>query len=129
MPISYRIVPGERMVYTAMRGPITADDVVRYRAELGADPEFDPAYSRLVELRDADDPSSHAEIRRMSDFFRKAEMNAVGARRALVVDRGVWVDHVEVFLAYTADSGSDYRLFRDRENALRWLRSEPDSRG
>ena len=52
MPAKYRIDKSLGVVFTTVRGVFTGQDVLTHGQRLLDDPDFDPSYNHLIDLRD-----------------------------------------------------------------------------
>jgi hypothetical protein len=118
MPISYKISPNRPLVVTYLWGIVTTDDVVQYYQALKADPDFDPAFWQLSDLRDVTvtegDTSSVASAARVDVFAR-------GVRRALIASTERQLAIARLFATYAEEFGHVVRVFREIHEAEAWL--------
>jgi hypothetical protein len=124
MPIDYEVDPGRGLVRVRMSGQVSVEDVRAYRMALESDPAVLPRFGRTIDVREVEHLLSPAEIRRLADLARMMEGMHAGARRALIVTRSDARQVLEVFVAYTSGGPSEYRMFRDPEEAERWVARE-----
>lgn len=124
MSLVYRIDPEPPLVRVVVSGAITVEDVREYRRALEEEPAFSAEHPRVIDLRAFDQPLDRRDLRRISDLTRLQEQGGAGGRRAIVVDRTELFEFLEMFVAYTSGSGSEYRVFRDMEEAERWALGE-----
>jgi hypothetical protein len=118
--LRYRIDSQRGVVTVTGSGSVTSDEIAAWRAALRRDPEFDPSFAMLVDLRSANlgdvgasDMRWHADV----DPFGPASYQAF-----LVADDADY-GAIRIYGAYRDLSRQDgsVRAFRDPEQALAWL--------
>lgn len=106
------------MVFVTMQGVVTGQDFLLHLRRLRDDPDFDPSFSQLYDLRNAIDiPISSDEMTAIATYrvFDKETRSAVVAE----ADFSFGMSRM-----YQALSGADpkkLKVFRDMANARRWL--------
>jgi hypothetical protein len=118
VPIEYRIDAAARIVYSTAKGSISIADALPYVERLRADPAFDPAMSQLFDF------SGVTRIDLGTDDLRSmapANVFGRGARRAFVATNDVSYGVARMFEALVAPAGTELRVFREMEEAKRWL--------
>lgn len=71
-------------------------------------------------------PDSRAELRQAVDLVQRTGELWAGSRAAILVARDVDFGIARMFSAFAEQVDVEYRVFRDRQLAIDWLRS-PDS--
>jgi hypothetical protein len=123
MPISYRIDPEHRVVFTELNGKLTVEDVRGFRERLEEELGQSTVFNRLIDARGLTKDFSPAEIRSLADLVRVRDRGMSPSRRAVVMEDAQVVALMQVFQAYTRGDSADYRVFRTMEEAERWLES------
>ncbi|MBW2397174.1 MAG: hypothetical protein JRG95_23235 [Deltaproteobacteria bacterium] len=125
MPLHFRIDEEAGLVITTAEGRVSAEDLVAHARELAKTPNRP--------LRELVDFSETVEItlptEAVSDaarFLRDEDQNAAGSRVAMVAKADAVFGMMRLFEAYRAHSGVLIRVFRNRDDALRWLAGEAD---
>jgi hypothetical protein len=90
-------------------------------------PEYRPGFHFLVDHHGR--TPTTADARRMVAFIGEREAAFAGSRWAIVVHRDVDFGMARMVEALAEDQPTTIRVFRDREEGLRWLRSEPAAAG
>lgn len=101
-----------------MWGTLTDADFREAHRQMSAEPSFDPGYQQLSEI----DPG--ADVLLSSDtLLLIAGTSPVlpGVRRAVVAPGNAAFGIARMFAAYSAVSGQDVKVFRDRATAEAWL--------
>ena len=123
MPYSYKIEDG--IVFTKVTGEVTVEEQNEFSRTWLADPDLP---SPLLVCREgADSDSLTAEAVKDSAKFASTLDIPDGSRLALVVDADVAYGLSRVYEAWTAELNVDIGIFRDRDEAIKWLRQESDS--
>ena len=122
MALSYQIVPSRKLV--TITGEFSTD--VEWRTVLQAvadDPQYQPGFSFLRDLRDATQPIDAQTVRRILEVVQMAWAILQPRRAAIVAPR-----HVEtpalVAYALAEDAGVPLRVFTSYGDAIDWLRSD-----
>ena len=119
MPALYRIDQARQLVVSTVSGTLT-DDVMRaHSRSLASDPDFDPSFRQLMDLRG------------VSKFFvtsaalveqSKASPWKAGTQRAFVCSLEAVYGMVRMFELRSGDGPNEIRAFREMSEALNWLR-------
>ena len=123
MPISYRIDPEQRVVFTELSGKLTLEDVRVFRERLEMELGDGTVFNRLIDARALAGDFTPAEIRGLADLVRVKDRGMSPSKRAVVMEDAQVVALMQVFQAYTRGDSADYRVFRTTEEAERWLES------
>ena len=121
MPSSYSIDKARGLVISRFWGVLTDDQVRVHRERLAADPEFDPSFHHLADMRElivaAVSDAVVVEVARASVFRR-------GARRAFILDKEQYLRSglERLFRQYAEQArGQQIKVFHDLEEAERWV--------
>jgi hypothetical protein len=118
MPVTYHIDKINKIVFVNATGEFAAEDFRIHRRGLADDPDFDPHYGVLFDLRSITEfRLSSAEIREfaLSNIFHKR------ARRAYLAPTKAVYGMIRMF-SLRSDFDSDViQIFRDMAEARRWL--------
>ena len=119
MTASYRIDTSLGVVFTTADGVLTAEDVERHRETLRQDPDFDPGFNQLIDLRDVVEFGiSAGDIAKVS---RNQKLFGKGSRRAIVTATDLSFGLARMFEMHTDVDSGEVRVFRDVAEARRWL--------
>ena len=122
MPFEYVIDVERELVYSRGWGDVTEADLLDHQRKLAQDPQFQPTFSQLVDLRD---PTS---INVTADAVRNgARRHVFGphARRAIVVPDSEKFGLAQMFQSYRQLAGGEdqIRIFLSMNAARGWLRT------
>ena len=123
MPVTYQIDKSLQLVLTTAYGVITEEDTLAHQRTLLQDPEFEPTFNQLVDMRRATEivVSASAVLR-----LYVTELFAEGTRRAIVFSEQESTPGTAEFSQIVRDFGrSDIRVFNDLEEARGWLGLKP----
>ena len=118
MPFRYEIDRARRLVLSTATGTVTDEDLHTHMRRLAADPNFDPTYRQLVDLRDV----SNVDV-------TSGGLRALGSsnpwkeptRRAVVCERDVVFGLARMYQLLTDDDPHEVQVFREISEALDWL--------
>ncbi len=122
MPYSYKIEDG--IVFTKVTGEVAVEELSEFSRTWLADPDLPSPL--LVCREEVDLDYLTAEVVKGSAKFASTLNIPDGSRLALVVDSDVAYGMSRVYEARTAELGFDIGIFRDRDEAIKWLRQESD---
>lgn len=118
MSIRYKIFPARGLIISTFPSLVERDTIIRFWAELGGDPDFDPRFNHLINL------TGVAVFRLFSEDLKAiAHMHPFGSlsRRAVVT----YSDHVfgmhKIYEKYQEALGSNFRVFRFMNEAYCWV--------
>ncbi len=124
MPVSYRIDRERRIVFTEASGVLTDSDVIELQRRLRDDPEFEPDFRQLADCRAIEEvgmtSQSVGEASSRSPFSQ-------GSLRAIVVSSDVAFGMARMLENLRHEARDEVRVFREAEEARRWLGLEPTS--
>jgi hypothetical protein len=134
MPISYQIDEARRLVLTTASGALTDSDILRLKARLVADPKWKPGMRELSDVRLIDRLEVTADGVRQMMMRDECHAAALASYRlAIVVSHQVVYGMARMYQMLTEQIVPDVRVFRDMEEAKRWLAVDeaapPDGRG
>ncbi len=124
MPVSYRIDRERRIVFSEASGVLTDSDLIEFQKRLRDDPEFEPDLRQLADCRAID------EIGVTSQGVEEASSRSPfsqGSLRAIVVSSDEAFGMARMFENLRHEARDEIRVFREAEEARRWLGLEPTS--
>ena len=120
MTLSGTIDVSRGLIVTRASGILTLEDVLSGRAELHSNPDFDPRYYDLFDLREVTEIRiSSAEMARIA----ATSMFARGVCRAFVVKTQVQYGMARMFSGLAEPHDQNVFVFRDLAVAEAWLSS------
>ena len=115
----YKIDVPNRLVRVQVDGVLSDEDLVSGDAALRNDPEFDPAYYQLLDLRQADGSEVTADgVRALAS---RPPLFSSSARRALVAPSDLGFGMARMFELLREGKSGEVRVFRVIEEARAWL--------
>ncbi len=118
MPVSYRIDPRSRIVFTDAHGALTDADVIAFQERLRNEPDFEPDFGQLADCREIEAVDMTTEG--VEEAARRSPFSE-GARRAIVVRSDLTFGMARMFEALRHEAPDEVHVFRDVADALRWL--------
>jgi hypothetical protein len=130
MPLEYEIDADARMVVTRGFGAVTAEDLFRYQREVWSRPEI-AGFDELVDMTSVEqivDPTPEG-VRELADLSASMDVQSSPSRFAIVapdiLSYGLGRMY-EVYRGMNEHSTKSVAVFRQRDEALRWLARSGD---
>lgn len=121
MPLTYRVDKQEKILRSHGSGVLSVADLMDYFAATRADPDFDPAMHRLMDLREVTQLPSSEDIRSLAALARaKAPVDA--ARMAILASSDLAFGVGMMFKAFVG-FGERLIVVRDEAEAMAWLKA------
>ena len=118
MPTSYQLDAVQRLVCSRSWGVLTDAEVVDLYRRLAAEPEFEPTFRQLCDLREVTRLATSTPALR---DLAQSSVFAAGARRAVVVGSDLDYGIARMFQTFCELAGAEVSVFRDRPSAVAWL--------
>jgi hypothetical protein len=129
MPIRIRVDPAARVRYAVIEGTVGDDELIDAYAAVLGDPDFDPTLNDLVDARTVRRIDvTPMGLRRLADLVQQIDRLALPTKVAVVTPDDVAYDAARMYEALRAGqrAPAEHRVFRDMEEARRWLGLEPE---
>lgn len=118
MPASFVIDHQQRVVWSRGWGELVASDLEATQHGLREDKNFDPMYRQIYDFSEVTDV-----------FMSRAQLQSLAynspfspaARRAIVVKSDMAFGMARMYSLMSDRDPEHFRIFRDRESALKWL--------
>lgn len=124
MEMKYHIVPEYCAIVVVAVGHVTVEKEILFYKNLLDDPALEGGYSFLIDYtRKEDELSSADDIRRLA-IFSKQQKTAFTTRGkvAVIASRALTFGLARMHQLHAdLDDDQEYRLFRDEDDALKWL--------
>jgi len=121
MTIHYRIDAPKRRIATTVRGDVTIDDVLEHFDELSADSNYAPGLDVLLDLIDCKALWDADQIRAVAAHATADLSRFRFGRLAIVTVSDVLFGTFRMFHAFSEGAFSEAQIFRNRDEALKWL--------
>ncbi len=118
MPASYRIDVERRMIFSTATGVVTDEDLRGHRERILADPDFGASFDQLWNFQDAAKIDISATAVRQ---LARARSYEPGVKRAIVTPSDLGYGLARMFQILHDEAPEDLRVFRDLEEAMKWL--------
>lgn len=82
-----------------------------------------PGRSAVWDFRAAEFDVSESDVREIARFVLENQPESAPSKVAFVTERDVDFGMARMFEVYREDSRTDFRVFRDYDEAIRWARS------
>ncbi len=122
MPISYKIDPQQRLIFTTAKGVLTGEEVMEHKQLLLHDPAFEPGMRELSDVRCVERLEvTPAGIQHMVAMDKSTATGLDDYRLAIVASADVIFGMARMYQALTEDNIQSVRVFRSIEEAKDWL--------
>jgi hypothetical protein len=126
MAVSYTIDSKRRLILSSASGEITGAELLGHQDRLMHDPDFDPNFRQLADFTGTTRVSVSSE-----DVRTLAARNifAPGSRRCVIAPTAEIFGLARMFQTFRELSGGkeELQIFKDREEAMRWLFSDGEN--
>jgi hypothetical protein len=125
MPITYQIDHTHRLVDARAHGVLTDEDVFQYQQEVWGRADV-VGYNEIVDMSNVSsiDTESVNRIRQLAELSAHMDPPSIPSKFAIVASKPLYYELGRMYKAYRelkAKSTKQVRVFRVREDALRWL--------
>ena len=124
MPVNHRMLPDGILIVERSGTPTAADEDASIQARL-LDDHVAPGIRVLVDSREVDLGDSTEVVRHLAGVARATAARAECGAVALVVGSEVSYGMARMYMALTELRHPNTEVFREYEQALAWLRSQP----
>ncbi len=121
MPVSHFVDKELGILVVIREGQTGADEEEESFRARKSDPAIEPGLPVLVDSRKVDPPDSVATVRRMARIVQNNAERLRCARTALLVGSDVQYGMARMYMALTEPIHPDTAVFRDYDEALKWL--------
>ena len=119
MPTFYKIDKERKLVMSTYSGVLTIADALGHQEKLPKDPDFDPSFSQLFDVRRVTDVQLTAEDVRT---LARTSVFSPDSRRAILVDSDLKFGLARMFEVLRDTMGEKgIRVFRNLDDALDWI--------
>ena len=123
MPIDYHIDTSHRLIVSMAKGILTPYELLNHQARIRNDPEFDPTFWQLHDIRNADFTEIRPEcVEALAEFAIPKR----GTRSAIVVESALADELARMFEGLREGTGEQIRIFRNLDSARTWLELAPE---
>jgi hypothetical protein len=121
MPIAFRIDKDSGIVYTTIEGRINTDELLESLEHFMNHPDFSPCLNGLADLRNFEMDTFSADVMRIAELLIKYRNRIGPSKTAVVISKDVTFGMTRMFQAFSEQSSIETAIFRNMEEALRWL--------
>ncbi len=119
MPVSYRIDPAQKIVYTTFEAEVTDQQFLRHAREIASDPEIDGSFVELIHGRTSSMRGvTHSGVQKAVDALRASTpIRKIGIVASRDVDFGL----ARMIQLRADESLIEIQVFREQAEARCWL--------
>jgi len=119
MRVERELIAAERLVILTISGDLGDRDLLELAGHIARDPEVEPDFSLLIDLREAHgDAVTGAGVRSLS---ARPLVLSLESRRAVVVPSDSGFGMARMYELLRGERGGGMRVFRDFDEARRWI--------
>jgi hypothetical protein len=108
-----------KIVFVVIDGDLDDETLISLDDEFRSNPEIKGTYDQVLDLRKARGPAVSSEAVR--ELARREPFFDPTARRAVVVETALGFGLARLYQGAREDRAGDIRVFRDMDEATRWL--------
>jgi hypothetical protein len=123
MPVTFEFRPDQSVVITTHEGLVPDAEFLSAYTSLFENPQFDPTYDLLVDLRSADSSARSTEALKAFAEFIQSRYEAVETRPrvAVVAPQNVSFGLARMYGSFSDPVQWEFRVFREISDAFEWL--------
>ena len=127
MAIQYKILPDKKLVYVSGKTKPTIEEQIQCLFSIAQDPLYVAPMKKLVDFRVCEPIGySHDEIKRFTEAKAELKERFKGEATAVIVNNDLDFGVSRVFSSFLEPHNLDLCVFRNLDDALRWLDVEVD---
>jgi hypothetical protein len=119
MRVVRQVNAADRIVVLTVAGELEDSDLLRLAIDVESDPEIEPDFSLLVDLRGAD--GRNVTSNGVRELARRPFALSPTSRRGIVTPTELTFGMARMYEALRNAEGGAIRVFRDYEEAVRWV--------
>ena len=123
MSITYSFEPESGILRTRCAGHVTLEDTLEHFRQVAEDPALPKRYKALLDIDQLTSVPATAQLRGALSGLDRILKDAVWDRWAIVAQSDVAFGMSRMFQVFLEDLGVPCRVFRDLDDAERWLAS------
>jgi hypothetical protein len=128
LPIRYRVASEIRCIFTVAEGNLTDDELLEHAQAVEKDPEVDPQYDEVVDLRAVKGFGPSLETMREAAQILRSGPRGAG-RIAIVAPSDAGFGSGRMFEGLSGGDTDRVRAFRSADEAYAWLGIGPPDTG
>ena len=125
MPIRYAIDDAAGIVAVTAEGDVRQEEDLECFGALVANPGYRPGMGLLLDYRNRVSVATTEQVKQFVEAAARLREAFDGSRCAIVVSEDVAFGMARMYAALAEDSFIPMNVFRDPDEAARWLASEP----
>ncbi len=131
MPLHLHLEPGVSFIVTRYIGVIEDEQLMAYYRDIYRRPDLEQFHTELVDLSEAD--MGRVSVEGLSDLaafidLELSHSDDVSTRTAIYAPHDLPFGVARMYEAWSSSSPEEVRVFRGRDEAIRWLNESAASR-
>lgn len=125
MPIRVEIDPILRLRIISFEGAVSDDDLLAFFPRYWKSPDYDPLLDEFYDDSGVSEVTiSGSGVRKLAEINLEMHLEAPGVKVAVYAPSDVAFGLNRMYQALVEPTASEMQVFRDRDEALDWLRPE-----
>ncbi|MEW6734287.1 MAG: hypothetical protein AB1489_23375 [Acidobacteriota bacterium] len=124
MPVCYYIDKSTRLIVITFQGVVTEQEIAADRERLAEDPEFNPAFSQLLDFRRV--KQLHLSYSTVSKIAQSSIFHP-GIKKAFLAPTDLTYGFSRMYELLSDQLNQQVQVFRQPSQALQWLGIAPDA--
>jgi hypothetical protein len=127
MTVSYEIFKDIGLVLARQIGHTDNDEILRVYKAMYTDPDFDPSYNKLVDLRESDSRDRDPVVLEIMAQFANDKYTDIETKPkvAIIATKDLTYGFGRMYNGISAQTGEELRVFRTVAEACKWLKIDP----
>ncbi|MCK4549033.1 MAG: STAS/SEC14 domain-containing protein [Candidatus Krumholzibacteria bacterium] len=121
MGIEFRIDTEEGIVYTTVKGDLDVDDIIAGLTEIISHEDFEQGMGGIFDLLASKWESNPEELRKIVRFIIENTDRIGQSRHAVVVGSNRAYGMSRMFEVFSQETAVNVRIFRDLDEARKWM--------
>jgi hypothetical protein len=117
----YIIFPEQKLIIERLEGVLNLENLAKVKADQDNDPEFDPAFDLLTDIRLTEVSFSSEELKHYAEYLSTHPLTQEGRRFALLTATPMQVAIASLIQTKTRHLPQKMEIFSTLESAMAWL--------
>lgn len=124
MSVEFRIEKDEGIIYGTLKGEVNYTEVLSALTGLVEGEDYDSDLNGITDLREMKWESDQSDLRKLVQFLIRHRKQIGRSRSAVVVSSDRTYGMARMFEVFSSESSIKVRVFRDYDEAKRWVIGE-----
>ena len=121
MSVEFRIDKDRKLVLGTLKGEVNAEAILAGLEGMVENEDYNPGFNGITDLREMKWESNQVDLRRIVHFLIEHRKKIGKSRSAVVVSDDRAYGMSRMFKVFSSQSSINLRVFRDYDEAERWV--------